>query len=152
MSMELRFAIQHHRLPQGDHYDLLLEQPAPAEAARPLAAWRLARLPADDAGEAIPAERIEDHREVYLHHCGPVRGGRGDVTPVETGRYELVAAQSDRWHVRLIGERLKGQFVLARRSEGWELRAAGPTTRGRLADGQKRSGSSSSPGPSSSSS
>jgi hypothetical protein len=102
-----RFVLLLHALPDGtSHHDLLLER---GEA---LAAWRLpaplVRLPPEGA----EAERLKDHRTVYLAHEGEVRGGRGTVRRVDEGTYETEAWGADRVRVRVAGRVARGTLVL----------------------------------------
>lgn len=89
------------------HYDLML---ATGEA---LATWQLSQSPADLAeGRSTPARRLKDHRTAYLSYEGPVSRGRGRVTMLDKGTYELLAATETRWELLLIGRRIRGRFVL----------------------------------------
>ena len=76
--MDGRFVILVHDYPSL-HWDFLLET---GDAA---ATWRLSDCPA--SGRIIDAERIEDHRLLYLNYEGPVSGGRGRVSRVFSGRW-----------------------------------------------------------------
>jgi hypothetical protein len=80
---------------EAEHLDLLLAPPLdPSEpAARPgddervCATWRLpAGAPLGEAGRSIEAERLPDHRALYLTYEGAMSGGRGTVRRVATGR------------------------------------------------------------------
>lgn len=80
-----------HDLPDGSwHYDWLLEPASAAAApvgpdARVLLAFRVAnRLDAGPPRE-FPAERLPDHRRLYLDYEGEIAGGRGRVTRVAAG-------------------------------------------------------------------
>lgn len=81
-----------HELPDGaPHVDWLIAQDR--QGQRPLITFRLpARLDSLDAGAAMPAERIGDHRPIYLEYQGPVEGGRGCVVRVARG--EILALSS----------------------------------------------------------
>lgn len=61
------------------HWDLLLDN------GETLTTWRLLQRPAGDAW--IPAERLPDHRRIYLDYEGPVSGDRGVVQQLLTARY-----------------------------------------------------------------
>ena len=99
-----RFALLAHDWP-APHLDLLLE------AGPACWTWRLPKFPA--SGQSVPAERIADHRLAYLDHEGPVSGGRGSVSRIEEGSYELEKAAPERVVVRLHGTRCAGRLVLA---------------------------------------
>jgi hypothetical protein len=86
-----RFVILRHYFPDRfsddqkgqffDHYDLMLEQDSK------LATWQLKAIP--ELGQAVPAQKLADHREVYLDYEGPIAGGRGSVEQVMTGTFEV---------------------------------------------------------------
>ncbi len=89
------------------HWDLLLEVPDQER----LATWRLAENPLD-AGHPIAAERIQDHRRLYLEFEGAVSGGRGVVRRVDRGDVEV-------WHISdtdarftLNGQALRGDYEI----------------------------------------
>lgn len=81
-----RFAVLQHDYPFL-HWDLLLEDGSEA------ATWRLLRRPVLD--EPIAAEPLPPHRLMYLDYTGPVSGGRGSVSPLATGAWQLLAPGSD---------------------------------------------------------
>ncbi len=112
------YVILHHVQADGHHWDLMLDM---GEA---LATWQLASDPAglapSDSREAIPARRIGDHRRDYLSYEGPVSRGRGNVTRVDKGAYDLVEQNPAGWIVRLEGALLKGQFHIASAGETGE--------------------------------
>lgn len=64
------------------HWDFLLEHQLSA------ATWRLSTVP--ELGQSVSAERIPDHRLVYLTYEGPVSGDRGSVSRVIWGSYTVV--------------------------------------------------------------
>ncbi len=97
-----RFAILTHDHPFF-HWDLLLE------AGEVAWTWRLLD---DPSGEQAPrAERIGDHRLLYLDYAGPVSGGRGVVTRWDAGTYEITAQSAKEMTVSLVGA-----------SRTWQLR------------------------------
>jgi hypothetical protein len=73
------------------HFDILLERDAPDE--RRAIAFRVAQLPDFFGGVPFVAERIRDHRAVYLEYEGPVPapGAASPDTP-RGGSVERVAA------------------------------------------------------------
>jgi hypothetical protein len=80
-----RFVLLLHVLPDGSsHYDFLLER------GDVLAAWRLPAPLAELPPEGAEAERLKNHRMVYLTHEGDVSGGRGTVRRVDEGTYEAL--------------------------------------------------------------
>lgn len=92
-----------HVLPTGErHFDWLLERPGVAEGL--LLAFRVfARVDEEAAmggrGERYPAERMKDHRRVYLEFEGALTGGRGEVRRVAAGEVEEVAEDAGRVRV-----------------------------------------------------
>ena len=65
------------------HFDLMLE------TSSELLTWALATIP-DRSGD-WPAIALPMHRVEYLEYEGPVSDGRGDVTRMMAGDYELVS-------------------------------------------------------------
>jgi hypothetical protein len=51
--------------------------------------------------EPFTAERIGDHRRLYLDYEGPISGGRGSVRRVAEGQAEIVAETGDSLAVRV---------------------------------------------------
>ncbi|HUG92355.1 MAG TPA: DNA polymerase ligase N-terminal domain-containing protein [Planctomycetaceae bacterium] len=109
-----RFTVLTHDYPFG-HWDFLLE------AGPALRTWRLFAAP--DAGGAIAAEALADHRREYLDYQGPVSGGRGEVARWDSGEFSVTAETPDRLEIRLAGERLHGAAALVRTAtgEGWSF-------------------------------
>ncbi len=113
-----RFAILHHRAPQGEHWDLMLER------GGVLLTWQLSRDPGDGACLPIPARRLQDHRTHYLDYEGPISGDRGVVTRVDRGRVKFTKVTAFECAFELTGGRLGGAFtvVLETKETEWELR------------------------------
>jgi hypothetical protein len=90
----LRTVVLRHEMPDGTwHLDWMLERDSPDE--RRLVTFRT-REPVHESGvERFQAERIRDHRAVYLEQEGAVPGDRGVVQRLGSGRL--------RW-LRLDGE------------------------------------------------
>ena len=74
-----------HALPDGsNHIDWMMARDAKNE--RPLVSFRLSeRLDRLEAGQSLPAQRIQDHRPAYLAYEGEVSGGRGNVKRLSGG-------------------------------------------------------------------
>jgi len=100
-----RFVLHRHAHPQGEHWDLMIEQ------ADGLATWRLESLPEADPA-AISAVRIFDHPKRFLSYQGPLREGLGEIRRCDHGECELAEVGPRRWVFRLAGRRLTGWFVL----------------------------------------
>ncbi len=118
--VERRFVILRHEQAGSAHWDFLLE------AGEALAAWRIEILPGDlPRGESAPARRLPDHRRQYLSYEGPVSRGRGTVRRVESGACEVLREEEGLWEVRLAGPASRGTFELRRvgpADEDWQLR------------------------------
>ena len=71
-----RFVILEHDHPVL-HWDFMLE------AGDVLRTWRLSAPPI--RGAIVAAERIGDHRRLYLDYEGPVSDGRGNVVRWDAG-------------------------------------------------------------------
>jgi hypothetical protein len=108
----LRFVLLLHETPPGyprhTHYDLMLER------AGVLWTWALDRLPA--AGQAGSAERLPDHRLAYLDYEGEVAAGRGRVSRVDQGEFEIAAESEERLVIALRGQALRGTLTLEQSS------------------------------------
>ena len=87
-----RTVVLRHTMPDGSHhFDWLFERAGGTGARdddRVLVTWRLADRP--DRAETVDAERIEDHRRVYLSYEGPVSRARGEVMRVAEGVCEII--------------------------------------------------------------
>ncbi|MEI8379343.1 MAG: DNA polymerase ligase N-terminal domain-containing protein [Planctomycetota bacterium] len=94
-----RYAILTHDFP-FPHWDFLLEE---GESCR---TWRL--LSAPNSSDEIIAERLPDHRLLYLTYEGPVSGNRGSVSLWDTGTYESITDGANDFSVKLSGRTLKG--------------------------------------------
>jgi DNA polymerase ligase (LigD)-like protein len=137
-----RFVLLYHDCPPSgpiaSHWDFMLE------TGEVLRTWRLDRLPAqweavhqrtaakfrdcpptvkDDLVAATP---LGDHRLAYLDYEGEVSGGRGHVTRVSTGSYEIECETALQIKCVLEGDSIAGEIVLERStpgSEAWMLSA-----------------------------
>jgi hypothetical protein len=106
-----RFVVLRHDVPSGSgrelHWDFMLE------AGDLLLTWKLAAEPASD-GTSCFAERLPDHRPIYLVYEGEVSGGRGTVSRFDGGDYHPIQQDGETVIVRLSGARLRGTATLAR--------------------------------------
>ena len=107
-----RFVILHHLSPTGEHWDLMLE------LERDLMTWQLRSQPTGRGACPIDCVRIQDHRKRYLDYEGPIRGGRGVVTRVDAGRFELLEDKEDTKTIVFAGRVLSGTFCLRRADAG----------------------------------
>ncbi|MBI5864112.1 MAG: hypothetical protein HZB38_06360 [Planctomycetes bacterium] len=107
------FALLEHTTADGVHWAFLLEAPS-----QPLLlTWRLTKNPLEHAGP-IDAERIQDHRPIYLEFEGELTGGRGVVRRLDRGGAMLLEKVEDRLRVRLNGRRMRGLFQITTSAAG----------------------------------
>jgi DNA polymerase Ligase (LigD) len=108
-----RFVILEHDHPQL-HWDLMLE------CGDVLWTWRLPQLPRP--GDTLDAERVFDHRLVYLDYEGPISGNRGQVLRREQGAFAWRTREESLLEIQLDGDTLRGVLRLTRKEgEKWEL-------------------------------
>jgi hypothetical protein len=82
-----------HELADGSsHYDWMVEVPGGTVAVggAGLMTFRVAVRIDGDGVKGFSAERLGDHRAVYLDYEGPISGGRGRVARVAAGEVEGV--------------------------------------------------------------
>lgn len=112
-----RFVVLRHETAGGVHHDLMLEREAGDDSEEhALMTWRCACQSLPGAGES--AEPIEDHRRHYLAHEGELGGGRGTVERVDSGTWELLRREDERWVVSFNGKSLRGAFALPANHSG----------------------------------
>lgn len=110
----MRFAVLAHDFPFR-HWDLLLEAPQGCWT------WRLLDPP-ETAG-VIRAERIADHRPLYLDYEGPVSGDRGVVMQLDAGEFIWLTATESVVAGIVRGRHWRGRLVISAESAGaWRLR------------------------------
>jgi len=85
-ALRSRFVILEHDHPFL-HWDFLLQQD------KVLQAWRL--LQPVRCGNWIPAERLPDHRLLYLDYEGPVSNDRGTVRRISSGWFTVERSEAD---------------------------------------------------------
>jgi hypothetical protein len=114
-----RWVLLRHELPGGEwHYDWMIQRSDEADA--PLLTFRVFVRPDDATVLEFAAERLGDHRAVYLEYEGEVSGGRGRVDRVAAGVVESLRESAERVDVRLAGV---GEWRGARvEGTGWEFR------------------------------
>jgi hypothetical protein len=100
--------LHHHLLDGSDHFDWLLQRDPDPDSR--LIAFRVShRFDASTGG--FDAERIPDHRPLYLTYEGPISGDRGRVTRVAEGTCRIISMAADRLEVDLRLGALGGRFV-----------------------------------------
>lgn len=109
----MRFAVLHHDHP-SIHWDLLLETAAGCWT------WRLSESPL--TAQVISAERIADHRPLYLDYEGPVSGNRGVVSQVDVGKWVWITATPTKVSGLAVGRHWEGRVALeAESADSWQL-------------------------------
>jgi len=84
-----RWVLLRHDTPDGRwHYDWMMEPASPREGG--LITFRVLVRPDDPHVSGFAAERLPDHRAVYLDYQGPISGGRGEVSRVTEGECQVV--------------------------------------------------------------
>ena len=103
-----RWVLLHHQvdglpapsngLGQGNHYDLMLSPPGDGQL------WTWA-IPINPVHQPLPleckAERLPNHRRIYLDYQGPISGNRGHVQQAALGTFEVVIWSEQQVDVRL---------------------------------------------------
>jgi hypothetical protein len=108
-----RFVLLEHTC-ETPHFDFMLE------AGGRLMTWRLAHPPVP--GQEQEAERIGNHRLLYLDYEGPLSGGRGHVRRWDHGTFAGEVNDSP-IRIQLRGAKLQGQVVLEQADgDRWLLR------------------------------
>lgn len=97
----MKFVIHLHETVES-HYDLMVER------GDALVTWRIPRreFPSFLSGSEIPAERIQDHRKMYLTYEGPVSCERGRVACYDSGEYSELC-----WNEKNIEIFLRGAII-----------------------------------------
>lgn len=90
-----RTVLLRHDLPDGSwHYDWLISPPLPPTTPpslepRGLICFRVRDRIDSAEVRQFRAERLADHRAMYLDYAGPVSGGRGTVTRLAEGKMKV---------------------------------------------------------------
>src|SRR5262245_16395103 len=114
-----RFVVLEHRW-AGVHWDVMLE------SGGGLRTWAV-DAPIEPAS-GLPARALPDHRLAYLTYEGPVSGGRGEVTRIDSGTYRTLEWSPQRVRVEIRGAQLVGELTLysidsvSSASSPWKLR------------------------------
>ena len=103
-----RFVILQHETPPGydrpTHFDLMFENDGV------LWTWALTDLPTSK--QATPADRLADHRPMYLDFEGPLTGNRGTVRRVDQGEFDWIEHTPGRYQIRIRGTQLHGLLMI----------------------------------------
>jgi len=111
-----RFVILRHELPDRDsHWDIMLEDDDA------LLTWSIKTIPGD--GQSVAAQRLADHRSIYLEYEGAVSGHRGHVQRWDSGTFETLRSSETEVVVRICGRHLSGVFNFQRieATDRWQL-------------------------------
>lgn len=85
-------------LGRGDHYDLMLSPPGAGQL------WTWA-IPINPVLQELPfecqAERLADHRRIYLDYQGSISDDRGHVQQAAKGTFEVIVWSEQQIEVRL---------------------------------------------------
>ncbi len=128
-----RFVLLRHDCPPDSgnpsHWDFMLQM------GEVLWTWQLQELPdawvsvlglGETAGRVeVRANRLPDHRLVYLEYEGPVSGDRGTVRRIAAGSYQLLDRQPDRLKVELRTTSWSLPVSLTANGETWKIRSQG---------------------------
>ena len=105
-----RFVILRHEPgeagPRALHWDLMLE------FSDSLRTWALESEP--HPGDEVVADELPRHRLDYLEYEGPVSQGRGAVSRIDRGTFDVLEDTTERLAVEVHGERLQGRLQLTR--------------------------------------
>ncbi len=119
-----RFVLLLHETPAGysrpTHYDLMLEH------GEVLFTWALEQVPT--VGKVVAAERLPDHRLLYLDYEGSVSGDRGAVNRIDRGDFDWVSQAPDRYEIIVTGRRLRGTLLFeqdANKPHRWRVALSG---------------------------
>lgn len=133
-----RAVLLRHDTPDGTgHFDLLIELPerlrAPNAGERTLLAFRVeTRIDLLTPGQRADAQRLPDHRALYLDFEGDISGARGRVTRVARATCEhldlsdVAFAASLRWGDERRPQRLLGGRLANAAPDAWRLAALTP--------------------------
>jgi hypothetical protein len=115
----MRFCLLHHTGWPGrlDHYDLMLQiADGIDDRDHVLKTFSILQneLPDGLRGGSLVVP-CPDHKRLYLDYEGPVSGGRGSVTRIDSGGLEFVKKSEkniEEMHFRLDGKILNGYYVM----------------------------------------
>lgn len=106
-----RTVLLRHELPDGSfHFDWLLEPGGACGVAAggtggaggSLITFRTMERPDRRGVSALRAQRLADHRAVYLDYEGPVAGGRGSVTRLAAGTCRVRVYGADEFEAEVL--------------------------------------------------
>ena len=97
-----RYVVLHHRPFSSGvaHFDWMFEN------GESLLTWATDSLPSRTSASFEPANKLPDHRAVYLTYEGPLSNDRGEVSQVEKGYFRAIRIQADHYEFELTGDRV----------------------------------------------
>ena len=118
-----RWVLLRHDLPDASwHYDWMLERPG-AVAGSALITFRVLERPDDPRVWEMHAERLPDHRAVYLDYEGEVSGGRGRVTRIAAGSCLVMRDDEQEFSVHMLDAPMRRWVGASPNGAAWILRA-----------------------------
>ncbi len=103
-----RFVVLLHETPAGyvhpTHFDMMFEH------GDVLLTWAVEQLPTIE--QSVTAQRLPDHRPLYLDYEGPVSENRGTVKRIDRGDFDWVSQTPARYEARINGQKLRGTLVI----------------------------------------
>lgn len=90
-----------------------------------LVTWKLSDFPPTPENTPLPAQKIFDHRKVYLEYEGPVSNDRGRVQIADRGTFTLLSESNVELEVDFAGALLRGRYRIVQSPEDpeqWTLR------------------------------
>ena len=116
-----KFVVQKHTHQGSVHWDFMLEK------QDFLQTYRLDKSPEQILQKGAKAEQIFDHSLKFLTYQGPVNQGRGSVSIVESGTYQVGKESDNLIELHLTGQILKGKFIIQHLAENnWRLYIENP--------------------------
>ena len=111
-----QFVIQKHTKSGSTHWDMMLQK------EDVLQTWRLSKEPEQIQNTSAHAGKIFDHPLKFLTYEGLVNKGKGSVQIADAGTYKIITQTNDKIEIQLLGQILKGEFILTRITEnGWRF-------------------------------
>lgn len=117
-----RFVIQHHRLADQEHWDLMFEVDSS------LKTWQIPIPPYQWSGQPTSCRQLPPHRLEYLTYQGPVSQNRGHVQIAAGGTYKCEKPATHHWHLAIESDNIRGNIYLEQIVEDkWTLTFTGVT-------------------------
>ena len=87
---------------------------------RTLKSWAIPKSPPTKKGIKRLAIQVEDHPLNYAKFQGEIKEGygKGTVKIYDAGTYELISKDEKKIEIKVLGKKLKGNFVLIKTNYG----------------------------------